>query len=82
MARDYRGLVLALLALAGGTVWMPLFSYLDLGALPGAAGVVFGLLGIRSTSWGFSRVLAILGLLGGGAGVVMQTVWIVFEAVR
>src|SRR5689334_18403710 len=54
-ARDHRGMALSLLALAGGAVWMPLFPYLDLGALPGIAGVVFGMLGIRANPWGTWR---------------------------
>lgn len=40
---DYTGLALALLALAGGVVWMPLFPHLEFAALTGAVGVVFGL---------------------------------------
>ncbi|MEV1333741.1 DUF1707 domain-containing protein [Micromonospora costi] len=79
---DRRGLALSLLALAGGVVWMPLFPYLDFGALPGAAGVVFGLLGLRANAHLFCRVLALLGLAGGSVGVALQVVWIIFQLVE
>ncbi|WP_245736873.1 DUF1707 SHOCT-like domain-containing protein [Micromonospora pattaloongensis] len=82
MVLDHRRMVLSLLALAGGVVWMPLFPYLDFGALPGAAGVVFGLLGLRANAHLLCRVLALLGLVGGSVGVALQVVWIIFQLVE
>ncbi len=79
LAADPRGLVLSLLALAGGVAWMPLFPYVDLGGLPAVAGVVFGLLGLRANTHRLFRVLAMLGLVGGSAGVALRVVWIIFQ---
>ncbi|AXO32333.1 DUF1707 domain-containing protein [Micromonospora chalcea] len=78
---NHAGLVLSLLALAGGVVWMPLFPHLDFGALSGAAGVVFGLLGLRANSQLLCRALAFLGLVGGAVGIALQIVWIIFQVV-
>lgn len=76
---DHKGLVLSLLALAGGVGWMPLFPHTDFGALPGAAGVVFGVLGLRASEQLLCRVLALLGLVGGSVGVALQVAWTIFR---
>ncbi|WP_405095566.1 DUF1707 domain-containing protein [Micromonospora sp. NBC_01412] len=77
---DYTGLALALLALAGGVVWMPLFPHLEFAALTGAVGVVFGLFGMRASAHALCRAVAVLGLVGGSVGVALQVAWIAFYA--
>lgn len=76
---DSTGLTLSLLALAGGVVWIPLFAQLEFGALPGVAGVVFGLFGFVQALTLF-RAVSVLGLIGGSLGVALQVAWIAFHA--
>ncbi|MEV7227047.1 MULTISPECIES: DUF1707 domain-containing protein [Polymorphospora] len=73
---DYTGPALSLLALAGGVVWMPLFPHLEFSALSGVAGVVFGVFGIRASAHALCRAVAVLGLVGGSVGVVLQAAWV------
>ncbi|MEU5826165.1 DUF1707 SHOCT-like domain-containing protein [Micromonospora tulbaghiae] len=76
---DYTGPVLSLLALAAGVIWMPLFPHFDFGALPGAAGVVFGLFAIRASAHPLCRAVAVLGLAGGAVGMALQVAWIAYQ---
>jgi hypothetical protein len=70
------GRPLALLALTGGTIWMPLFLYLDLAAFLGVLGIVFGILGARAGASILWRAVALLGFLGGLTGIALQAVWL------
>lgn len=70
---------LSLLALAGGVGWMPLYPEVHPVALPGAAGVVFGLLGSRANGHIFCRLLAILGLVGGSVCLALQAAWVIYH---
>ncbi|MEV0397645.1 DUF1707 SHOCT-like domain-containing protein [Polymorphospora rubra] len=76
---DHTGLILSLLALAGGVVWIPLFPHLEFSALTGVAGIVFGIFGIRASAHALCRAVAVLGLVGGSVGVALQVVWIAFH---
>ncbi|BCJ63539.1 DUF1707 SHOCT-like domain-containing protein [Polymorphospora rubra] len=79
---DYTGLVLSLLALAGGVVWIPLFPHLEFSALSGVAGVVFGIFGIRASAHALCRAVAVLGLVGGSVGVALQVTWVALHVLR
>ncbi len=74
-----KGSVLSILAVVGGLAWVPLFPFVDFGALPGAIGVVFGVLALRRGTQPMVRALAILGLVGGAAGVASQVLWLLFH---
>ncbi|MEU8152601.1 DUF1707 domain-containing protein [Micromonospora sp. NPDC048986] len=78
-ARDHEGTALSFLALAAGLVWVPLYGQLPTALLPGAAGVVFGLFGLRANASLFCRALATLGVLGGSLCVALQVAWVAYH---
>ncbi|MET8355704.1 DUF1707 domain-containing protein [Micromonospora sp. NPDC005171] len=78
-ARDHEGMALSLLALAAGVLWVPLYQYLHPSLLPGAAGVVFGLFGLRANTPLLGRALATLGVLGGSLCVALQVAWVAYH---
>ncbi|MFG1886681.1 DUF1707 domain-containing protein [Micromonospora sp. NPDC049051] len=79
MARDHGGMALSFLALVAGVVWVPLSEELHPVLLPGAAGVVFGLFGLRASTPLFCRALATLGVLGGSLCVALQVLWLILD---
>ncbi|WP_243709684.1 DUF1707 domain-containing protein [Micromonospora sp. 15K316] len=78
MARDDGGMALSFLALAAGVLWVPLWQYSPL-LLPGAAGVVFGLFGLRADTPLLYRALATLGVLGGSLCVALQVAFVAYN---
>ncbi|MGW4501644.1 DUF1707 SHOCT-like domain-containing protein [Micromonospora sp. NPDC004336] len=78
-ARDHGGIALSFLALAAGVVWVPLSEELHPVLLPGAAGVVFGLFGLRANTPLFCRAVATLGVLGGSLCVALQVAWLALD---